>query len=59
MQAPCYGSSECYIAIPYFNGDPNTDFKVVSVDGVTEYLRLDVIDFTVVADDRDTPVTYG
>lgn len=40
MQAPCYGSSECYIGIPYFNGDPNTDFKVVPVDGVTEYLDV-------------------
>jgi len=40
MQAPCYGSSECYIAVPYFNGDPNTDFKVVPVDGVTEYLDV-------------------
>ncbi|KAG1863056.1 GH3 auxin-responsive promoter [Suillus subluteus] len=40
MQSPCYGSSECYIAVPYFNGDPNTDFKVVPVDGVTEYLDV-------------------
>ncbi|KAG2107325.1 GH3 auxin-responsive promoter [Suillus cothurnatus] len=40
MQAPCYGSSECYIAMPYFNGDPNTDFKVVPIDGVTEYLDV-------------------
>ncbi|KAG2340898.1 hypothetical protein BDR05DRAFT_1061199 [Suillus weaverae] len=38
MQAPFYGSSECYIAILYFNGDPNTDFK--AVDGVTEYLDV-------------------
>lgn len=40
MQSPCYGSSECYIAIPYFNGNPNTDFKVVPIDGVTEYLDV-------------------
>jgi auxin responsive GH3 family protein len=40
MQASCYGSSECYIAMPYFNGDPNTDFKVVPIDGVTEYLDV-------------------
>ncbi|KAG1729171.1 GH3 auxin-responsive promoter [Suillus occidentalis] len=40
MQSPCYGSSECYIGIPYLNGDPNTDFKVVPVDGVTEYLDV-------------------
>ncbi|KAG2071419.1 hypothetical protein BDR04DRAFT_1016106 [Suillus decipiens] len=40
MQSPCYGSSECYIAVPYFNGDPNTDFKVVPVDGVTEFLDV-------------------
>ncbi|KAG1856113.1 GH3 auxin-responsive promoter, partial [Suillus subluteus] len=40
MQAPCYGSTECHIAIPYFNGDPNTDFKVIPVDGVTEYLDV-------------------
>lgn len=40
MQSPCYGSSEYYIAIPYFNGDPNTDFKVVPIDGVTEYLDV-------------------
>ncbi|KAG1730351.1 GH3 auxin-responsive promoter [Suillus lakei] len=40
MQSPCYGSSECYIAMPYFKGDPNTDFKVVPIDGVTEYLDV-------------------
>ncbi|KAG1731727.1 GH3 auxin-responsive promoter [Suillus lakei] len=40
MQSPCYGSSECYIGTPYYNGDPNTDFKVVPVDGVTEYLDV-------------------
>ncbi|KAG1815046.1 GH3 auxin-responsive promoter [Suillus subaureus] len=40
IEAPCYGSSECYIAVPYFNGNPNTDFKVVPVDGVTEYLDV-------------------
>ncbi|KAG2120452.1 GH3 auxin-responsive promoter [Suillus discolor] len=40
MQAPCYGSSECFIAVPYFNGNPNTDFKMVPVDGVTEYLDV-------------------
>ncbi|KAG2351858.1 GH3 auxin-responsive promoter-domain-containing protein [Suillus spraguei] len=40
MQSPCYASSECYIAVPYFNGDPNTDFKVVPVDAVTEYLDV-------------------
>ncbi|KAG1815072.1 GH3 auxin-responsive promoter [Suillus subaureus] len=40
MQSPGYGSSECYIAMPYFNGDPNTDYKVVPVDGVTEYLDV-------------------
>jgi hypothetical protein len=40
MQSPGYGCSECYIAVPYFNGDPNTDLKVVPVDGVTEYLDV-------------------
>ncbi|KAG1906153.1 uncharacterized protein F5891DRAFT_553729 [Suillus fuscotomentosus] len=40
MQAPCYGSSECFITVPYFNGNLNTDFKVVPIDGVTEYLDL-------------------
>ncbi|KAG2138537.1 GH3 auxin-responsive promoter [Suillus clintonianus] len=40
MQAPCYGSSECYIGLPYYNGDPNTDFKVLPVDGVIEFLDV-------------------
>ncbi|KAG1731726.1 GH3 auxin-responsive promoter [Suillus lakei] len=39
-QAPGYGSSECFIGIPYFKGDPNTDFKIVPVDGVAEYLDV-------------------
>ncbi|KAG2152671.1 GH3 auxin-responsive promoter [Suillus bovinus] len=41
MQAFSYGSSECYhIAFPYFNGNPNTDFKITPIHGVTEYLDV-------------------
>ncbi|KAG1865581.1 GH3 auxin-responsive promoter-domain-containing protein [Suillus tomentosus] len=39
-KAPYHGSSKCFIAVPYFSGNPETDFKVVPVDGVTEYLDV-------------------
>ncbi|KAG2367174.1 GH3 auxin-responsive promoter-domain-containing protein [Suillus spraguei] len=40
MQSPSYGSSECCIGVPYFNDDPNTDYKVLPIDGVIEYLDV-------------------
>ncbi|KAG1730332.1 GH3 auxin-responsive promoter [Suillus lakei] len=39
-QAPGYGSSEGGIATTYHEGDPKTDFKVVFVDVVTEFLDV-------------------
>ncbi|KAG0696557.1 GH3 auxin-responsive promoter [Suillus ampliporus] len=35
-----YATSECAIAITYHKGNPNTDFKVVFVDGVIEFLDV-------------------
>ncbi|KAG2064561.1 hypothetical protein BDR04DRAFT_1235044 [Suillus decipiens] len=40
IHSPSYGSSECSIGVPYFNGDPNTDYKVLPIDGVIEYLDV-------------------
>ncbi|KAG2367157.1 GH3 auxin-responsive promoter [Suillus spraguei] len=40
IQAPGYGSSEGGIAITYHKGDVKTDFKVVFVDVVTEFLDV-------------------
>ncbi|KAG1795470.1 GH3 auxin-responsive promoter [Suillus plorans] len=39
-QSPGYGSSEGGVAITYHKGDPNTDYKVVLVDVVTEFLDV-------------------
>ncbi|KAG1863073.1 GH3 auxin-responsive promoter [Suillus subluteus] len=39
-QSPGYGSSEGGVAITYHKGDPKTDFKVVFVDVVTEFLDV-------------------
>ncbi|KAG1815029.1 GH3 auxin-responsive promoter-domain-containing protein [Suillus subaureus] len=39
-QSPGYGSSEGGVAITYHEGDPKTDFKVVFVDVITEFLDV-------------------
>ncbi|KAG1741573.1 GH3 auxin-responsive promoter [Suillus paluster] len=37
IQAAGYGGTECDIDIPYLEGNPNTDFKVMFVDGMSEF----------------------
>ncbi|KAG2340231.1 hypothetical protein BDR05DRAFT_915978 [Suillus weaverae] len=39
-QATGYGSSEGSMALPYHQGDPNTDYKVMFLDVVTEFLDV-------------------
>ncbi|KAG1863074.1 GH3 auxin-responsive promoter [Suillus subluteus] len=39
-QATGYGSSEGGIALPYHKGNPNTDYKVLFVDVLTEFLDV-------------------
>ncbi|KAG2142334.1 GH3 auxin-responsive promoter [Suillus clintonianus] len=39
-QGAGYGGSEAGIAIPYQKGNPSTDFKIVFVDGVIEFLDV-------------------
>ncbi|KAG1840823.1 GH3 auxin-responsive promoter-domain-containing protein [Suillus subalutaceus] len=39
-QATGYGSSEGGIALPYHKGNPNTDYKVLFVDLLTEFLDV-------------------
>ncbi|KAG1741566.1 GH3 auxin-responsive promoter [Suillus paluster] len=40
IQAPAYGGTECVIGVTYHKGNPNTDFKVVFVDGMSEFLDV-------------------
>ncbi|KAG0699821.1 GH3 auxin-responsive promoter [Suillus ampliporus] len=40
IQSSGYGGSECSVAPPYHKGNPNTDFKVLFGDGVTEFLDV-------------------
>lgn len=39
-QATGYGSSEGSMALPYHKGDPNTDYKVMFLDVLTEFLDV-------------------
>ena len=40
IRSPGYSSSECVIGLPYDKSDPSTDFKILMMDGLIEFLEV-------------------